>query len=812
MPYFATSLSSLARAAMLAYDNSSIYKFNNFPTPQYSEASALANLMGSSAALPGTVARKMLAGFEFIDERYVPDSNYYGIAMRNRATGEIVIAHRGTETSSLTDVAMDKVIANGDVPTSAHDAAAFSQKIASNNPGATIINVGDSKGAYEANYANAKQVDQALAYGQDTSRFAFLGLDTPGMNPDRQVIGLSRALPEYSNGINIVISTDPVNQLTRSYGLQLPGQTVYLQVPGTGAVDNPASLGPTCRATAAAIAPNFDGVLTAAGGGVAAGVNAWFGGDSSNTSIGRLFAACNLDLRGHNGAALADALDSKVPGMNLNGALNDPSLRGNATNTAIGAVGWGAPEFQSLAKNMINVYIGKGYGFGAGDGQVDEGAITATVASAFAGRDLTGAAAFDLNGTVYVKLASGEVLWVTPNGKLGSEKVTTFDDGSAIIETHNTNGTSRVASIDTNGLLGSTVRDPSGQVLGRLQVAANGASTIELIDTVSGEHYTQQSSPPGPDQTASLTGVDAQGHAVAAHSAATVDTSTGLTLTTTENTDGSTTTVVTNAGGAVLVTSTQTVYDDGSLIRTNVRADGTTEVLTFDSDQHLVSTQTPNGVASSGDVSVNQTTTQTLTSDVDNSTITIATTRTAAGDVLGSATVAHSSEDDGSGQTVGLKEVVSTYGAAGGSSNAQTVTHLNLDASPAQRVVTHDDGSVVLRQNGVTVTTDAAGNRSAVIDGSSSPATVNPDGSITAQTASGNPISAQLQQRFEALRLALAAYGAEQVKGLLAINPSVHVLAASRRCQRTTVVEGDMKDLRVSTQLRSDNVLIGRCI
>ena len=42
-----------------------------------------------------------------------------------------------------------------------------------------------------------------------------------------------------------------------------------------------------------------------------------------------------------------------------------------------------------------------------------------------------------------------------------------------------------------------------------------------------------------------------------------------------------------------------------------------------------------------------------------------------------------------------------------------------------------------------------------------------------------NPTSAQLQQRFETSRLALAAYGAEQVKGLLATNPSAHVLAAN---------------------------------
>ena len=161
MPYFATSLTSLGRAAMLAYENSNIYKFNHFPAPDISQA--LSSQFSSAGYLQGAAPHVMPPGFEFIAEDYQPDHNYYGIAMRNTATGEIVIANRGTEGSPI-DIAMNKAIAKGDVPLSAGDALAFAADIAGRPEyaNATIINVGDSKGAYEGAYASAKLTDLAI--------------------------------------------------------------------------------------------------------------------------------------------------------------------------------------------------------------------------------------------------------------------------------------------------------------------------------------------------------------------------------------------------------------------------------------------------------------------------------------------------------------------------------------------------------------------------------------------------------------------------------------------------------------------------
>jgi hypothetical protein len=589
MTTYRTSVTVLAQIAVQSYANSNIYKANN-PLSVGSPRNPLTtaqNLFGHF--LNGPQNRIIPAGFEFVAERYEAETNYYGIAIRNKTTNEIVISHRGTEGSAK-DIAMDYDIAKGITPGSAGEALAFASDVNRLNPTATIINVGHSKGAYEAAYASAKLVDLAVGMSQDTSRFVFLGLDTPAMNTGESGVGLLRPASSYF-GLNIASTTDPVNQLTRAYGLQVLGQSAYVIVDGTGAVSNPASLGPTCSATARSIAPNFDGIGSFAGGGIAYGVNILVNGDNTNTSMGRLFAACNLDFRGHSSVLLSGALDKKIHNMSLSAAIDDPSLRGNAINTAIGALGWGAPEFQVLAQRMIQVYIGKGYGFGSGEGQIDEQAIANSVADLTATHDLAGATAFDLNGTVYIKLASNEVLWVTPDGGRGNERVTQHDDGSVSMETRYPNGTIRLASIDTDGLYEATTSNASGQLLGRISVLADGASTIQLNDPVTGEQYSMQATQVGSNQTATMTGTNQQGQTIQSNVSRQIDAETGLILTTSQNIDGSITTQLTTAEGYMWAESRLFTYDDGTSIRTISRADGRAEAITYDQTQAVSGTR-----------------------------------------------------------------------------------------------------------------------------------------------------------------------------------------------------------------------------
>jgi len=80
----------------------------------------------------------------------VSQDNYQGVAHRNSATGEIVIANRGTQPTHFKDLWNDAKLATHVEPRSAIDAINFARTVAANYPSATITETGHSLGGYEA--------------------------------------------------------------------------------------------------------------------------------------------------------------------------------------------------------------------------------------------------------------------------------------------------------------------------------------------------------------------------------------------------------------------------------------------------------------------------------------------------------------------------------------------------------------------------------------------------------------------------------------------------------------------------------------
>ena len=91
-----------------------------------------------------------------IDVSIVAEDHYYGVAYRNTRTGEIVIANRGTDPTSLKDLWSDFQLAAYQGFDAQDDAMAFAVQVAEKNPGTTIIETGHSLGGNEAAAAYAE--------------------------------------------------------------------------------------------------------------------------------------------------------------------------------------------------------------------------------------------------------------------------------------------------------------------------------------------------------------------------------------------------------------------------------------------------------------------------------------------------------------------------------------------------------------------------------------------------------------------------------------------------------------------------------
>lgn len=483
---FKTSVADLAQLSVNVYDNYSLY-------------------LKSGGAGAGA-ANLHPPGFTLVAEKYAESSNYFGQAWRNDKNGEIVIVNRGT-VPTVIDAKMDLVIAQGqDVPDSAKAAWLFAERVAADYKGSTVITTGHSKGGYEAQYQNAKLDDSV---GGGDTRFAAATFDAPALNPITAKLG--QPLGSYS-AINISNATDPVSQLTAAYGLQWPGQNVFVPVAGTPPTSNPLGMSEACRRAAVRLNDVLNDVGSMAD---AFGVSpSQFGGQTGAVGTAQAFdkflQSCDLKLAGHSSPPLATQLRQDLGDFSLSAALADPTLKGHVVSSVMETVSFGAQEFRQIGKAVLGIYIKGGHGFGEG-GDITSTAFVAAVDAKFAGKNLTDATAYQVDGTVYVRLADGQTIWVQPDGRSGSQKIEYFDDGSVLYSSTDVDGYSQYAHRDSDGVLHAQVSDPSGSVVADY-VSGRDGGHVELNSTSGDEFYRVSVDETG---TSQFTGSNEVGQSVA---------------------------------------------------------------------------------------------------------------------------------------------------------------------------------------------------------------------------------------------------------------------------------------------------------
>jgi hypothetical protein len=197
-----------------------------------SETLAMSELAyeGPNADYPALLEKKGMNSWELLDQSGSSErdpngseNGYFGVAFRNKSTGEIVVANRGSRLSAddkagtkqdwlVTDVGIAKQDP-GNVPKAFDDGLAFSQKVMSDNPGTPITYTGHSLGGGQA------QVQAAHNANSSAQTFA-----APGMK-----FAISDALANQSRGrvVNYRLPSDPV-----TWRGDHIGETIVLDKPG----------------------------------------------------------------------------------------------------------------------------------------------------------------------------------------------------------------------------------------------------------------------------------------------------------------------------------------------------------------------------------------------------------------------------------------------------------------------------------------------------------------------------------------------------------------------------------------------------
>jgi hypothetical protein len=180
------------------------------------------------------------------------------------------------------------------------------------------------------------------AGGGDT-RFAAATFDAPALNPVTAKLG--QPLGSYS-AINISNATDPVSQLTAAYGLQWPGQNVFVPVTGTPPTSNPLGMSEACRRAAVRLNDVLNDVGSMAD---AFGVSpSQFGGQTGAIGTAHAFdkflQSCDLKVAGHSSPPLATQLRQDLGDFSLSAALADPTLKGHVVSSVMETVSFGAHE------------------------------------------------------------------------------------------------------------------------------------------------------------------------------------------------------------------------------------------------------------------------------------------------------------------------------------------------------------------------------------------------------------------------------------------------------------------------------------
>ena len=135
-----------------------------------------------------------------------PNSGFYASAYQNTATGEIVIAIRGTQLNDAGDLAADAQIAAGRVPDQYQDAAAFYDTVrAQYGDSANIALTGHSLGGALASLLAAEKA----ADGVQATVFNALGVKGVVDNPDNGF----NPNGDYSNVHNYNALFDPISNL-----------------------------------------------------------------------------------------------------------------------------------------------------------------------------------------------------------------------------------------------------------------------------------------------------------------------------------------------------------------------------------------------------------------------------------------------------------------------------------------------------------------------------------------------------------------------------------------------------------------------
>lgn len=116
-----------------------------------------------------------------LEKSYASDG-YFADVFHNSITGEIVIADRGTDPTSLKDLLTDFNLATGQDTKAETDANNFAVQAANqlkfSNPSATIIETGHSLGGSEAQAADAWLVDNGTLPNSSVSAVTF---NAPGI-------------------------------------------------------------------------------------------------------------------------------------------------------------------------------------------------------------------------------------------------------------------------------------------------------------------------------------------------------------------------------------------------------------------------------------------------------------------------------------------------------------------------------------------------------------------------------------------------------------------------------------------------------
>ncbi len=138
------------------------------------------------------------------------NSGYYGAAFQDNLTGEIVIAHRGTEPNKMTDLKADFQMGVSQLPDQYQFARNFYDQVANANKGALISTTGHSLGGSLAQLLAAEKNLNAVTFNPYGTRDLIPALNNcyPGLNLDLNAT--------YSNITNHQTALDGVSRLPGS--------------------------------------------------------------------------------------------------------------------------------------------------------------------------------------------------------------------------------------------------------------------------------------------------------------------------------------------------------------------------------------------------------------------------------------------------------------------------------------------------------------------------------------------------------------------------------------------------------------------